>query len=302
MGVKDKKNICQDKTKAVQVLQTNLVTLQEWKKVHAAEFLIWSGYPEGVKEVFLEEEKLYGEKPQYRIGIWRVLAQVEKSKAQKSRWSNKILKAFLDEKGSDRIHAAETLAKLGISPLKDYPDITKRALESTQKNFSLYTRWSTSHDSKEKFSETQDFFLDLATNRGEKDLHRMVAAYVMQKLKRLTPAQWNKLAQAALHEAKKSEVRVNLICATLIAADDTMSKSILYKDVYNEFVEYFNSNSFSTRMKVAEVLAKKGSADDLQLLNSYLENIDSGNNDSNYEDVRSSAAYAILKISDRVLK
>src|SRR5690606_22576845 len=82
----------------------------EWVKVHAAEFLLQLGQPEGVKEAFVSENEQFGDKAPYRIGIWRVLAQAETSEQKKQRWVGKIKKAFLDPRGSDRLHAIETLA------------------------------------------------------------------------------------------------------------------------------------------------------------------------------------------------
>lgn len=68
---------------SLRVLREVLHHQNEWVKVHAAEFLLWTGYPEEVKEIYLSEEKIYGEKPQYRIGIWRVLAQAADSDVEK---------------------------------------------------------------------------------------------------------------------------------------------------------------------------------------------------------------------------
>ena len=61
----------------------------EFIKVHAAEFLVWLGHKDEVREVFLRENDLHGSQPKYRIGIWRVLAQTETDSAKKHQWHNK---------------------------------------------------------------------------------------------------------------------------------------------------------------------------------------------------------------------
>ena len=38
---------------AIQVIRLNLENQSKWEKVHAAEYLLWLGYPQGVKEAFL---------------------------------------------------------------------------------------------------------------------------------------------------------------------------------------------------------------------------------------------------------
>src|SRR5690606_1997578 len=97
----------------------------------------WTGNAEGVKEAFLKELALFHQKSQYRIGIWRVLAQVSDG-AEAAQYHKQIVSAFLDTAGKDRIHAIETMAKLKISPLPDYPFETQDALKSSIKGLSAY--------------------------------------------------------------------------------------------------------------------------------------------------------------------
>ena len=99
--------------RAVDELRQALKTETRWVKVHAAEHLLSLGYADGVHSVFSQENELHGAEPMYRVGIWRVLAQTPISEGERERWLNRIWEAFWDEDGEDRIHAAETLAKLG---------------------------------------------------------------------------------------------------------------------------------------------------------------------------------------------
>ena len=85
---------------------------QEFVKVHAAEYLLALGYPEGVKEVFAKQMDLHGSDPGYRIGIWRVLFRSANDDREQAKWIGRIRDVFLDLTASDRSNAAESLVKL----------------------------------------------------------------------------------------------------------------------------------------------------------------------------------------------
>src|SRR5690606_5058579 len=61
--------------------------------------------------------------------------------------SNKIREAFMDTSGSDRIHAAETMAKLRYAPPIQDSLATKAALLSSVKPLAWYTQWSVAYTS-----------------------------------------------------------------------------------------------------------------------------------------------------------
>src|SRR2546421_8539104 len=99
-----------------QLRSTCVATLREgmtqgvkWVKIHAGEDLVQLGYLEGVEEFFRKEIAEHGQDSQYRVGLWRVMAQAEPRDKLRAEWTNRIREAFLDQNGSDRGHAAETL-------------------------------------------------------------------------------------------------------------------------------------------------------------------------------------------------
>jgi len=286
------------KDESVKVLRENLQTQTEWVKVHAAEFLIWSGYPEGVQKVFLEEEKLWGSKSPYRIGIWRILSQVAANQDERKICTNKIMQAFLDTNGVDRIHAAETLAKLQISPLKEYPGITQSTLNSPNQSLALYTRWSVAYTSEDSLLSSCKAFFDIATSPDEDPVARTISSYIIRRSCKLTSAQWDTLARQVLAESKESDVRLSLICTAFILAPDDVSVE-LTGQIYQAFSEYKNGAKKNVRVEIANALAEKGKPEDLPVLISFLKNENPIGQDSEDADVRSSAAYAILKMSKR---
>src|SRR5262245_58937620 len=69
--------------RAVSELQRTLKAETKFVKVHAAESLLALGYGQDVQGVFQDELKQHGEEPQYRIGVWRVLARSAHDKQQR---------------------------------------------------------------------------------------------------------------------------------------------------------------------------------------------------------------------------
>ena len=287
------------KNESVEVLRSVMNNQQEWVKVHAAEYLLWSGYPEGVQKTYLEEEKKWDTVPRYRIGIWRVLYQAASIPDEKKRWLNKIMQAFLDTAGADRIHAAETLAKLHVSPLKKHPAVTEAALKSAVSGLALYTRWSVSFNSKNSFLRIRKSFLDIAISPKEEVASKNLAAYVLRNSGKLPLADWQVLAASALSEASASEIRMSLLNAAVITAPQNKISTGLYGEVYQAFLEYKNDSNKSVRIDVATGLGERGRIEDLPILISFLRNKNPTGVDADDADVRAAAAYAILKMGKR---
>ena len=117
---------------AVDVLRQTLNREPRWIKVHAAEFLLALDHPQGVSEAFAKELDISDDVPEYRIGIWRVLSRAAIQEEQRSEWIAKIRDVFLDEEAPDRLHAAETLGKLGYTVPEQGP-VTRRCERADQR-------------------------------------------------------------------------------------------------------------------------------------------------------------------------
>lgn len=290
------------KNESVDSLQAILQKQSEWVKVHAAEFLLELGFSKDVQEIYLNEERQFGTNSPYRIGIWRVLSKAAKKSDEKKVWTDKILEAFLDTTGVDRIHAAETLAKLSISPLTENPQITEKTLNSQIRSLSLYTQWSIAFSSNELLQNARKSFLDLAVSENEDTSSRRLAAYVVRHLGGLTPSEWEVLAQSSLAEPEESELKISLLSATIITASKEVVSSDLYNHIYRSFLRFKNISRKNIRIEIAAGLAEKGTLEDLPVLISFLKNENPLGTDSYDADVRASAAFAILKIRDRQLR
>jgi len=271
--------------------------------VHAAEYLIWLGNAEEVKKVYLSEDSLHSSESPYRIGIWRVLAESEANDADKMKWINKIFDVYGDPKAPDRLHASETLAKLQQSPLAKYPELTLETLASENRNLGTYARWAISYSSDSAMKENRSEFLRLAAEDSNQII-RKISAFVLRKISGLNTDEWTSLANKALAEPVTTGMRYSLLNTAFVTRPGHEENKVQYENVHKEMLVNNQQFSAGERMELALALADKGTADDLPVLTAMLNN---ENSKGFYEidskegaDVRATAAYAILKIKQRV--
>lgn len=287
------------KKEAVDTLRKVLHEQQEWVKVHAAEFLIWTGHPEGVKEMYIKELEQFFEKPQYRIGIWRVLAQLSNGD-EAAQYKKQIVDAFLDTAGNDRIHAIETMAKLKISPLPLYPDVTHAALNSDIKSLSAYIHWAIAYTNADSAKAAEKYFLGRLLDANEDILQRRVAAYVLRNSGELDMTDWNALSDIALALPDDAEGKVSFLNAALLTAPEEVKINEAYKNIFNRFIAFSNKKDKEIRMDIAAGLSVAGGRGDLPVLTGWMRNADPTGIAADDADVQASAAYAILQICNRV--
>lgn len=291
--------------RAVQELQQGMEKQEQWVKVHAAEYKLWLDYTDGVLETFLLEEKKWDQLSSYRIGVWRVLAQADP--ASRDSYIQKILRAFEDRNGPDRVHAAESLAKLGESLADLSPELTREVVEGPVNSLYVYTLWSTLQGSDTAAAREQ--LLDLALNPERDEIIRLQAAFVLRSEGVFSTASWKKLARAGLQEPKASLPRVYLLSAALMHAPEEERNSTILGEVKNALRGLKEAPSKGVRMEIAHALGTAGSPEDLPVLVALFENenplmpeeevpgedLQAGAN----ADVRAAAAYGILMLDRR---
>jgi len=291
-------------------LQDVLKKQSEWVKVHAAEYLLWAGIGDGVREEFLAEEKQFGQQALYRIGIWRVLAQAAPTEPEREKWISLIQQAFQDTIGPDRIHAAETLAKLRVPPASYTAGLTRQAIDSNNPALSLYTRWSAAFYSSDSLSGTRQYFLDGIGNKKNGAIFRRMGAYILRHLGALSRSQWTHLAQMALSELESSDARTYLLSAAFVKAPAEEESSKSFNTVREKLLRARIAPSKGDRSEMAMALAERGELRDLPVLIALLKNQnplffpkdispEKRQLDADNADVRAAAAYAILKIQAR---
>lgn len=283
---------------AVNTLRTVLNEQQEWVKVHAAEFLIWSGNVQGVKQAYEKELEFFGDKPQYRIGIRRVLAQLSIG-GEAEKYKSEIVKAFIDTAGKDRIHAIETMAKLKLSPLPEYAEITKHALESETKSLTAYTHWAVAYTNEDSLTTAKKYFLTKVLNINEDILTRRIAAYVLRNSGNLENEDWNLLSTMLLSLPDETEGKTIFLNAALLTSPEELKLSETYKKLFNQFLSFSNKKDKALRMDISAGLAAIGANEHIALLEVWMKNADPIGVAADDADVQASAAYAVLKICER---
>jgi SSS family solute:Na+ symporter len=266
--------------RALSVLRTAMEAEDRWIKVHAAEALLSLGYPRGVARTFEKELASKGGEPQYRIGIWRVLAQAAPSDRQREPWMTKILAAVRDPRGPDRLHGAETLGKLGYRAGEMEADAFEAIARSGPGPLAANARWVLAN------SGRPDGDIQLAELLASDDAGtRATAAYAIRHLPKLSAAAWEKLAAAVRKEpgGDVDIVRVSLVSAAFVHAP--VDQKARFK---TDLLKYARTGTNDAKYEACAALATQGRNDDLPLLTGLL--------DDTNADVRVGAAHAILRI------
>ncbi len=261
---------------AIAVLRTAMKEGTKFEKVHAAEVLLWTGQSEGVLEYFLEQDRTASSVPGYRIGIWRVLYQVNVNRpAVQEEYFQKILAVFSDAKASDQGTAAETLGKL------KYAGRTKLVLdlaEHGKDDVRISARWILANSGA---AEDEARLTDLLRSTNPKD--RLYAAYALRHMNTLRPPTLKLLQELTAEESANGEVRYYVL-GTLykhLFADqrDPIKKNLL---------AYVADGNTDQRYESCMALAKWPTEDMIPVVEKLLSN--------KPLDERVGGAYVLLKI------
>jgi len=264
----------QPQARCLAVLHQALSEGKVWVKVHAAESLLWTGHPEGVRDIFLEEEKTAG--PQYRIGVWRVLAQAAPDEQARKQYVDKITAVFFDLKASDRLHASETLGKLGYT--SHDPEVL-RVAEKGEKSFQSMARWimANSGDAKD-----EAYLAELLTSEDPET--RSCSAYALRFLKTIRPETYAKLKAAAEKEPHDSQQRALILSPAYLHAPEADKTSI-----HAQLIQYADTGTKDDKREVCAALGRRPNPEDLPILTRLLDDPDL--------DAQAGAAEAILRIA-----
>lgn len=264
--------------RSLAVLHEALAEGKVWVKVHAAESLLWTGNPEGVRDLFLKEA--VAPEPFYRIGVWRVLAQATSDPAERKMYTEKIAAVLLDKKAEDRGHAAETLGKLGYS--SHDPEIVRMAQVETGSTLPL-VRWvlANSGDAKDEAALAELLTSDNVDTRG-------CAAYALRFFKTIRPETYAQLAAAAGKEPADSTHRINMLSPWYLHAPEADRPAI-----HAKLLEYAERGTKDDKREMCAALGRVPNAGDLPILVRLLDDPDL--------DARSGAAEAVLRV-ERALK
>lgn len=197
--------------RSLAVLREALETTQDWVRVHAAEALIEHGQPAGIAALYLPQADTAA--PPMRIGVWRVLARTAETPERKAEFIARIRTALHDPNGPDRVHAAETLAKLSAGLPEDLP-VLKAWLPQTNPAIAAYLRWLIVQGSADELQAT--VVGDLADLlRAEDPIGRLRAAFGLSRIGALPPNALRLLRDSAESEPRESPARPYILVAAL---------------------------------------------------------------------------------------
>lgn len=283
--------------KAQHFLVQMLENSNRWEKVHAAEELLSLGYSAGIKEIFTKESEQYADTPQYRIGIWRVLAREAQTDSEQKIWIDKIISIYADTSQPDRLHAAETLAKLNVNLRNINSELVTSDLNSKDTLMQAFVFWGSSVAEN---PDSIDYRSLMSMIASPDETFRKIGAYALSFCPELPTEYRNILCEKALKEPENSHAKVYLLKAAYLFPTDDSSLASVKTELYR----YLLSPEKSARVEAALAFAKKGTTEDLSELKKVFVNEDlvkvNGFTTDAAADIRAASAYAILRINQRI--
>jgi len=276
---------------AIQVLVNSLENASEWEKVHAAEYLLNLGYTDNIRKIFLNEEGKLGSEFYYRIGIWRVLYQVTSKANEKDQWLDSIARVFKITTSPDRIHAAETLAKLKKSPTSFSVSSTDSILNSNHNSLWIFTYWGTAYSSEEDMLRVKNKLIDIILYNNESDDIRNFAMYALFKMKNLDKENWNLLFDKLLVESNNQYLISCILRNTPMNLIMEERVILQKKKVEKKIVNNKNEN----HSMIIDTYQQIGNEDDILFLTKIMES----KNEYHIEN-KLAAANAILSIEKKL--
>lgn len=271
-----------------------------WVKVHAIEFMIELGYHEDARRYTNQNLAKFETVPQKRIGYWRCQYRLSNEVIERESWLNKIIAAYKDQQGLDRIHAAETLAKLDYSLSNPaFEKFIHNDLASSN-DLAAYVAWGYSLAN----PSYQELFELLNSSNVN---YKTIGAYACSFVK-LTQEQTNVLAKLAFQESTTSKAFPWLISSTYMQVRKNNMRS-LTNEVRAKLNLIADRNDKATRIAFCRALAESGESSDIDILKRYLRNenpltalstkdtpqeVKSWN-----EDVSVTAAFSILRLLEQ---
>lgn len=263
--------------RALSILRGALKTETGFKKVHAAEALIWSGYPQGVEVAFEEELRTESESI---IGVWRTMAQLPgRDDENRAQYLRKIVALLPQAKDLELLRTLETLGKLhfvGSSPL-----IRRLASAKTGRETAM-ARWvlANSGEMRDELRLVGLLAVTDAATRG-------TAAYALRWMPTIRSGTLERLHACAEAENSSSPWQTFVRSALFVHAPQREVAAA--KAQFLAWVDKTGENG--DKYEAGQVLAIRGEESDYPRLEGWMTDPEI--------DVRVGAAYALIQIDRR---
>jgi SSS family solute:Na+ symporter len=248
----------------VQLLQREAESGSGWVRVHAAEALLDHGQVQTPARLFAGEADTAA--PPYRVGVWRIMARAAGTDAERRIFRERIRAGLLDTHAPDRLHAAESLAKLGLSQRVDRPALENWAATADDAN-SAYVLWLlvlSGNPSERAASDARLATLLNSTN----PVARLRAAFALGRIDTVSRVALDRLNRQSDTEPADSPARPYLLAAGLLhAARDASSSAKLRR----QLAWYLANGKANEQLEAATVLGRCGATEEIPELTRLLQ-------------------------------
>lgn len=227
-------------------------------RIHAAEALVEHG--EGPAVAAELRKGADDPPPIVRVGIWRTLARTAAPDEQ-SEYVERLRRVMLTAGEPDRIHAAESLAKLGISLPGDWEAIDELANNASAAG-SCHPIWLLALSGDSAAESRLAGRLD-----SSDEIARLVAAYIIGRLPAVARSTEQHLIDAAGKEPAASPARGYLLAAVVTRTKDPATAA-RFK---SQLIERLSNGTAAEKYEGALALGSIGTRQDLMHLSPLLQ-------------------------------
>lgn len=193
------------------MLEREMNSNSGWVRVHAADALLDHHHAQPVAPSFAPEADTAA--PPYRIGVWRVLARAAATAEQRQAFLDRIRGVMLDPQAPDRVHAAESLAKLGAARPSDKP-ILVEWLATASEPASPYMLWLLALSGSSVGHTNCETRLADLLDSGDRTV-RLRAAFALGRISAISPVSLGRLQRCLELEPEDSPARSYIAAALL---------------------------------------------------------------------------------------
>jgi SSS family solute:Na+ symporter len=286
-------------------LQQAVLSPSFWVKVHGIEFFADLGYYKEALQYTDEHLASFDSIPQKRIGFWRCKYKLSPTAIDRKTWLDKIKGAYLDTTGPDRLHAVETLAKLGFSLRHFDGGIVDKDLKG-EPNMAAFTYWG--YVLPKYDGARADFDMLFTMFDNENAAFRKIGAYSLGFIPQFPEEKWPMLVKYALKEPSDSPAYPYMLSAAYMAIRSKNNQT-LQSEIRQRLQQLKDVQDKSARIELCRALAVNGIKSDMPLLQELLQatnplpavpgKMSQAEADIANEDVRAAAAFAILCLNKK---
>jgi hypothetical protein len=240
-----------DRATLVAVLERALEHERGWPRIKAAEALADHGHSDRAFAALSADADTTP--PEQRIGVWRVLARTAPTATGRQQFLERIRVAAFAPDGPDRVHAVESLAKLGA-----YQEADRKVVEAMAAGdpAAAFPRWYLALSGRREDEARLVELLD-----APDPIARWRAAYGIARLKDSSAAARAAVAARADRELSDSPARTVVISAAYLLSVDAGRDRW-----HRRLVDTLKSGSVASRAVAFESLGRQGTSADLDIL------------------------------------